>query len=169
MQANDAVKAPPTASLGSEPERFSETNVQTAGIDEPDIVKTDGKEIYFSSSRSEFMPLRMSSEPSDSSMSPSARDEGGVKAIKAFPLENMSVDSRMDKSGELLLSGNVLIVIPSQKNYWARNESKIYGYDVSDPKNPKELWDIELKESASIAGARLKWRKALSGDQDGHF
>ncbi|HDD72683.1 MAG TPA: hypothetical protein ENG00_01165, partial [Candidatus Aenigmarchaeota archaeon] len=31
------------------PERVSTTNVQVAGIDEPDIVKTDGKHIYISS------------------------------------------------------------------------------------------------------------------------
>ena len=30
------------------PERVSPTTVQVLGIDEPDIVKTDGKEIYFS-------------------------------------------------------------------------------------------------------------------------
>jgi len=29
------------------PERVSETTVQVPGIDEPDIVKSDGKEIYF--------------------------------------------------------------------------------------------------------------------------
>ena len=33
------------------PERVSETTVQVMGIDEPDIVKTDGKEIYFSSGK----------------------------------------------------------------------------------------------------------------------
>ncbi|MBU4481525.1 beta-propeller domain-containing protein, partial [Patescibacteria group bacterium] len=34
------------------PERVSETTVQVPGVDEPDIVKTDGKEIYFSPSQS---------------------------------------------------------------------------------------------------------------------
>ena len=32
------------------PERVGETTVQVKGIDEPDILKTDGKRIYFSSS-----------------------------------------------------------------------------------------------------------------------
>ena len=32
---------------GGGTERVSKTNVQVVGIDEPDIVKTDGKEIYF--------------------------------------------------------------------------------------------------------------------------
>ena len=36
-------------SLGSDvPERYSETNVQVQGIDEPDMVKTDGTNIFFS-------------------------------------------------------------------------------------------------------------------------
>ena len=40
---------------GEAPERVSETTVQVPGIDEPDIVKTDGKEIYFS--RSSFLAI----------------------------------------------------------------------------------------------------------------
>src|SRR4030042_5044824 len=43
-----APSAPATDSGAVAPDRVSETNVQVAGIDEPDIVKTDGKEIYFS-------------------------------------------------------------------------------------------------------------------------
>ena len=41
--------AAPDGKGGGAPERISETTVQVRGIDEPDIVKTDGKEIYFSS------------------------------------------------------------------------------------------------------------------------
>ena len=59
MPMDGAVGIPATISQGmegsvgmgesvSEPERVSETNVQVEGIDEPDIIKTDGNEIYFS-------------------------------------------------------------------------------------------------------------------------
>ena len=80
---------------------------------------------------------------------------GGTKAIKAYPPNDLAVDYKIDKSGDLLLAGKTLIVIPTQRYYWAKDANKIYGFDVSDPKNPKELWDIEMKEAVSIAGARL--------------
>ncbi|MDD3487075.1 MAG: beta-propeller domain-containing protein [Candidatus Moranbacteria bacterium] len=155
MQSNDASKVPQATSLAAVPERFSVTNIQVAGIDEPDIVKTDGKEIYFSSSRSELVPLRDMDQSSNSSIPSPIRDTGGTKAIKAFPLENLALDTKLDRNGDLLLIGNTLIIIPPERYYWSKDASMIYGYDVTDPKNPKEIWSIEMKESASIAAARL--------------
>jgi inhibitor of cysteine peptidase len=151
-KSNDSWGEPMSAA----PSRVSETNVQVAGIDEPDAVKTDGKEIYFSVPRPQVMPLDDTVGRSDESreLFP-LRETGGTKAIKAYPPGDMEVDYKIDKSGDLLLAGNTLIVIPSERYYFAKNANKIYGFDVSDPQNPKELWNIEMKEAVSIAGARL--------------
>ena len=57
---------------GGIPQRVSETNVQVRGIDEPDIVKTDGKEIYFSQEFSYWTDPRIMFEapmPTDASVS----------------------------------------------------------------------------------------------------
>lgn len=155
-QTGEAMKNLPAADLSIGPSRVSETNVQVSGIDEPDIVKTDGKEIYFSVARPEIMPLDDTVGRSDESkeLFP-LRETGGTKAIKAFPPDDLVVDYKINKSGDLLLAGNILIVIPSQRYYWTKDANKIYGFDVTDPKNPKELWNIEMKEAVSIAGARL--------------
>lgn len=148
----DTLGVPQTAA----PSRVSETNVQVAGIDEPDAVKTDGKEIYFSTTQPEFMPLDDTVGRADESNELSSLAmTGGTKTINAFPQESLKVASKIDKSGDLLLIEKTLIVIPSQRYYWSQNASKIYGYDVSNPENPKEIWNIELKNSTSIAGARL--------------
>lgn len=147
------------------PSRVSETNVQVAGIDEPDAVKTDGKEIYFSVSQPRFMPLEMPTpvdsgaaggvSGSVSSITPSPfRETGGTKLIEAFPPDQLKEDYKIDKSGDLLLIGKTLVVIPPERYYWSQNASKIYAYDVTDPGKPKEIWNIELKNTASIAGAR---------------
>lgn len=104
------------------PERVSETTVQVIGIDEPDIVKTDGKEIYFS------------------------RRINETKIIKAFPLKELSLEGKIDKTGNLLLKDNILIILSNQT---------IYGFDVSNPKLPKEIWKIEFKEEGYLVGARL--------------
>jgi uncharacterized secreted protein with C-terminal beta-propeller domain len=156
MQVGEAPKsALPAADLGI-PSRVSETNVQVAGIDEPDMVKTDGKEIYFSVDRPEIMPLDDTVGRGDEikSLVP-IRETGGTKAIRAYPPTDMEVDNKINKSGDLLLVGKTLIIIPSQRYYWAKDANKIYGFDVTDPKNPKELWDIEMKEAVSVVGARL--------------
>lgn len=122
-----------------EPERVSETNVQVLGIDEPDIVKTNGKQIYFSSGanyypimweRDYYMP-----EP-----------QGKVKVINAFPVENLSLLSEIEKQGDLLLEKNILVVFSGDR---------IYGYDVSDPKEPEEKWKIDLDNRNYIVSSRL--------------
>lgn len=152
-KSGDGFGAPTSVAL---PGRVSETNVQVAGIDEPDAVKTDGKEIYFSVPRPEIIPLDDTvGRPDESRELFPLQQTGGTKTINAFPPENLKVDSKIDKSGDLLISGKTLIILPSQKYYWAREANRIYGFDVSDPKSPKELWNIEMKESVSVAGARL--------------
>ncbi len=155
-KSSDALNAPQTSGLVTSPSRVSETNVQVAGIDEPDAVKTDGKEIYFSTARPEIMPMDDTrGRPDESRELVPFRQAGGTKTIKAFPPDDLAMDYKINKSGDLLLAGHTLIIIPSRRYYWAKDANKIYGFDISDPKNPKELWDIEMKEAVSVAAARL--------------
>lgn len=130
---------------GFSPERVSETNVQVAGIDEPDIVKTDGKNIYTSSQFRHFTGIP--------SLRGIAMEEIGAysykqqtKIINAFPPTDLAEKSAIDKTGNLLLENNILTIFSGQK---------IYGYDVSDPSSPQEKWSIELKDRAQFAQARL--------------
>ncbi|MFA6193783.1 MAG: beta-propeller domain-containing protein [Parcubacteria group bacterium] len=157
MKSSDAADAPQTTGIGGGPSRVSQTNVQVAGIDEPDAVKTDGKEIYFSVPKPQFVPMAMPDIAPRSGVSREmfpVQQTGGIKAIKAFPVEGLKVDGKIDKSGDLLLIEKTLIVIPTERYFRNQDVSKIYGYDVTDPKNPKEIWNIELKDSTSIAGVR---------------
>ena len=130
------------------PERYSETNVQVAGIDEPDIVKTDGINIY-ASIQSYFYPFRGSmidiSEFSPViSWPPSI--ENKTKIAKAFPVEELSLISSINKSGKMLLKDNILVIFESKE---------IIGYDVSNPKNPNKKWEINLNDRTTLTDARL--------------
>ncbi|MCS7093859.1 MAG: beta-propeller domain-containing protein [Candidatus Aenigmarchaeota archaeon] len=116
------------------PERFSPTNVQVEGIDEPDIVKTDGRKIYFSDTNLHFSRFGVYI----------TLGEKGTKIIKAFPPEGLEVRSNIDEAGNLLLYNNVLVVL---------SPGSITGYDVSNDRTPKKLWKIELKDA--IVGSRL--------------
>lgn len=134
--------AVPMAPLAAEeksigPERVSETNVQVAGIDEPDIVKTDGKEIYFSPTENYYWRWSWGFIP---------EIKGETKAIRAFPPSDMAIEAEIDKSGKLLLTENILIIFSTDR---------IYGYNVADPKNPKKEWTMEIEDRSSITDARL--------------
>ncbi len=128
-----------TAGDGSD--RVSGTNVQVIGIDEPDIVKTDGMNIFFS--REDYYYYYYESYSSDI-MPP--QTDNGIKIVSAYPAINMSVLSKIDKNGDLLLHDNTLAVFT-----W----DGIYGYDVSDPQNPVSKWEITLNYSTSVVAARL--------------
>jgi len=124
---------------GAEAERVSTTNVQVFGIDEPDVVKTDGKEIYFSPG------YEFAWRYSGASI-PERMPEGKTFSVRAFPPDTMALDGKIEKSGNLLLSKNILVIFSGQS---------IYGYDVSDPKAPAKKWKMDLENNNYIAGARL--------------
>jgi len=138
MERAVAPTAPsPAPEAAKTPERVSTTTVQVLGIDEPDIVKTDGKEIYFSPSEVYYWIERSIFPPVPS---------GKTKIVKAFPSADLGLSGEIDKTGNLLLKGNVLIIFSGDK---------IYGYDVSDPKSPVKKWTLELESNNYLVGARL--------------
>lgn len=131
---------------GITPERVSGTTVQVKGIDEPDIVKTDGKEIYYSREGERYYIEEMPMERMPKNFEKIPQKTGKTKIIKAFPPENLLVEAKIDPSGDLLLFKNVLIIF---------SEDKIYGYDVSSPQSPAKKWELKLEENNYIVGARL--------------
>ncbi len=115
--------------LSSEPERVSETNVQVQGIDEPDIIKTDGKEIYFS--RNGFRSFW-------GGLYAPYYSQSSTEVIKSFPVENMTEENSIGKSGDLLLyEGNLVIF----------SYEDITGYNVSNPLNISKTWELKLNNS----------------------
>ena len=114
---------------GGSPYRYSETNVQVKGIDEPDIVKTDGKDIFYSMSF--FSPyIRYYPER-----------EGRTLSIKAFPPENMSQNFEIKKAGNLLMYNDVLVVIGNKD---------VSAFSKSDG---KKIWDMDI--DGNVVTARL--------------
>jgi len=141
--SSQAPAVPATDGGAAAIDRVSETNVQVAGIDEPDIVKTDGKEIYFSQEYSYWRGPILFEEKM---IMPPYPSQAKTNIIKAFPVDDLASDGKIDKSGNLLLSGKNLIIFSSDK---------IYGYDVSNPKSPSQKWEISLENQNYLVGARL--------------
>jgi inhibitor of cysteine peptidase len=112
-------------------ERVSQTNVQVHGIDEPDIVKTDGEKIFLSAYR--WVPAFSGKMP------PFYKQKTVV--IKAFPLEELKKVGELNESGEMLLFENVLIILSG---------SKLSAFSTEDL---KEKYSAEL--NGSILAVRL--------------
>ena len=141
MDISEEIFAPTSellAGKGGGPERVSTTTVQVLGIDEPDIVKTDGKEIYFSSGRQYYWRPFLEIIPPQTS--------GETKIIRAFPVTNLKLEEKIKKSGELLLHEDILVIFSGDE---------ITGYDISNPNQPEQKWEIELESNNYVVGARL--------------
>jgi inhibitor of cysteine peptidase len=131
----------PTASIDTIGNNFSNTNVQVLGIDEADIVKTNGSEIFFSKDRPPYRLMPMDDNPTMDS-------KPEIKIIKANPLEESKIITSIEDNGEMLLQENVLMVFSKYKD-------EIKAYDVSNPNNPEKIWNIELKNNSEIVSSRL--------------
>ncbi len=130
-----------TASAGGAGADYSGTNNQVAGVDEADILKTDGEYVYTTTGRTLFL-------------------------IRAYPSADAAVlgtvDLDVDPSG-LFVDGDKLAVIGNyyDTDYFAevgirpRNGfTRVTIYDVSDRSSPEVLETYTLE--GSYQGARMK-------------
>ena len=142
--ANEGGAIPPGSK--AEADRVSGTNVQVIGIDEPDIVKTDGVSIFFSRSDHWFYEGVIRSSEAGEEIWPPVEDRSGISIIGAYPPLNLSVTGEIDGYGDLLLYGDTLMVFE-----W----DVIRAYDVSDPQNPASKWQIDIEDDTYTVAARL--------------
>ncbi|MFH1187685.1 MAG: beta-propeller domain-containing protein, partial [bacterium] len=115
---------------------FSTTNIQVEGVDEADIIKTDGKYIYAVSGNNLFI-------------------------IDGYPADNSKIISKIEfKSNpqDIYINGNSLVVygydnnisaseifnkLPSSRRYSPYTFFKVF--DISDKKNPKQTRDVDFE------------------------
>lgn len=144
------------------PERFSETNVQVSGIDEPDIVKTDGSSIYFSHEPdyrildAPVMPLMEKRAadteaillaPGEAVPAPGYVPTGRTDIVSAFPADTIAKIGSLGRSGEMLLFGETLVVFDLSRR-------DIAAFDISDRTDPKEKWVLRQTEGTELVAAR---------------
>lgn len=131
--------------------RYSETNAQVTGVDEADIVKTDGKNLYiseqgwYSGGIRPMMPLvdTVGFAPGYPYQPPQ------TKIVSAYPLAELGIaTSSIPETGEMFYekTARVLVILATPK---------VVAYDVSDPKHPVRKWSMELASNTSIASSRM--------------
>lgn len=147
--------------------RVSGTNVRTEGIDEPDVVKTDGGHIYFSREASYFyrgiseptpMPMLDVVDSDDATVSSGTATDvapARTNSLEATDFFSVASDGTVspvggiDRSGEMLLFDDMLVSFSSDGR-------RILGYDVSDRNAPEEAWAIRLDDGSALIEARKR-------------
>lgn len=131
---------------GSQQTDYSTTNIQVQGVDEADVVKTDGKYIY-------------------------QVNNDRIIVAKAYPADEMNIVGIVDFSDknftprEIYLHGDVLVAIGNSyemmngktikdsqvenkmyiRPYWRKNSVKAIVYDINDKANIKQLREVEIE------------------------
>lgn len=138
-------------------QRVSETNVQVAGVDEPDIVKTDGENIFFSESSIYYGGIRPLPLPFvgggtgvESLTAPYPYQNPNTKVIKAFPPASLMVKSDINASGDLLLVKDKKILV-----IFSNQTQEIIGYDTANPAAPSKKWTAKLEGNSLPVTSRL--------------
>lgn len=111
---------------------FSKTNIQVEGIDEADVVKTDGKYIYFIDSANEAVSI----------FSVDGENVEEISKIKTGKVENGYLR-------EIYLNNNRLIIIRDSYN----NKTITFVYDVTDKENPKK--EYTHSQSGNYVSSRM--------------
>ncbi len=145
---DDAAQATPQATQtpapsADEPDRVGTTNVQVAGLDEPDIVKTDGTHFYYAPDRAVAHPRPADRRTEEATMPPERRPQTHV--IDAGDPADPRAVAAIDADGRLLQTGDRLLVL---------GDDRLTGYDVSDPSNPEQVWTRSLDDPIVTARER---------------
>ena len=141
-EADTVASAPPTQNIRGESEKavgsdeeFSTTNVQVEGVDEADIVKTDGEYLYVVRGTHALI-------------------------VRAKPANNMEVIAKISYAGEsirpseLYIEEDRMVVIGSRHNAKLNNnQTCMMVYDISDRANPV------LQRTVEVDGSYLSSRR----------
>jgi len=144
MAGNDDETAAAEAADGdgsSAPSRIAGTNVQVGGLDEPDIVKTDGRHFYYAP-----QPRNIVAEPEP--VDGDDREQPTRPTTRVIDTSDPAAPEAVgdiDATGTLLQTGDRLIVF---------ERDRIAGYDVSDAAASTEVWSHPLDGSLVTARER---------------
>jgi len=142
---SDTVAQAPATATGSAD--YSETNVQVKGVDEADIVKTDGNYIYYIAGNQ---------------LNIIKPDGASTQLISSTPLS--SDDSWWGYNSEMFLLGDRLMVITQSYNtVWVNDangnnqvntdQTNAIIYDITNPAKPAQV--VSLGQSGSYVSSRM--------------
>ncbi len=143
---SDVLKEGAISDLSATKERVSSTNIQISGIDEPDIVKTDGKNIFFSSQSNQiYRGIPAPLEENDISYPPKFL-QPKTKIISAIPPQAISLTSEIEKFGDLIIKDDTLVIFENDK---------LTAYNITNASSPEKIWHYNFDENFFYKTARV--------------
>ena len=134
--AADSAGAPSAVPTAAKAEQYSQTNVQVEGVDEADIIKTDGKYIYTVSGNT-------------------------VSIIDAYPAENAKIIAELDFKSTprnifvnedklvVFVDGNQEVMRIWEGDFMPRpyytQLAQVFVYDISDKENPEKVQNYSVE------------------------
>lgn len=129
--------------------RTSGTNVQVFGIDEPDIVKTDDSSIFYSKEEQYRYFDENNTPPGVEIQDRLFTSE--IVSISALPPSAMKKQGSIPTSGEMLISGKMLVVFTTN----TKGSLQLEGYSIVNPASPKKIWELPFSNKSQKIAARL--------------
>ena len=123
-------------------ERVSETNVQVVGVDEPDIVKTNGNIIAVADGRSIYIV-----NPRARKVSAKLELDNAVLGIMLFKNKLIAFTQNPVTVPPVIIEGGFRVVVPT-----GSTNTSVYIVDIADPSNPRIL--LNLTVTGSFLDAR---------------
>ena len=141
-----------TTESGSAPPEHSTTNVQEAGVDEPDIVKTDGKRIVaVAQARVHLVAVN-----------------GGAMSLRSTLPDTMVRNVFL--AGDRVLVFSSQTVQPSEPgSSWAGQQAELSMYDISNLSNPQRLASLTIDGDvldARLVGSQVRVATVSAPDVD---
>ncbi|ABN69130.1 Secreted protein [Staphylothermus marinus F1] len=128
--------------------RYSSTNVQVMGIDEPDIVKTNGKIIAIARGNTVYIVDALRNIYAGKIVLNSTINSIYLSGNNLIVLTTMNREFNILKK---IVSENTTFTITFQAPRWI---SEIYVFSISDPKQPVRQYNISI--TGTIVSSRLK-------------
>lgn len=118
---------------------YSQTNIQVEGVDEPDIVKSDGEYVYVISKKDLFI---IKAYPTDQ-----------AEIVSKIQFKSRPSDIFINEDKIAVFGGNPMILETAlYKSFRRQNEYTFFKvFDIADKKNPKLVRELDLEGSYSDA------------------
>lgn len=129
----------------------TQTNVQVLGIDEPDSVKLADGASYYAPPRNTYRappitPLPGPEPTVDRSTIEPVEIDDVTKVIDTDNTSQPEIVDNIDHRGQLLRNDDKLVIF---------DNSRITGYDISEPKDPDMIWQKNVSDNTRIETARM--------------
>ncbi len=147
---------------------FSATNIQEAGVDEADVIKTDGKYLYIAPEYAGYDYWLMGGIAADTSLPPGetaeresavrimeiAENPPSAKEVGKISLGDKNVDGLYLLTDRGENKADLLVTVSGNKNdiwgcwfapwSWTEGKTEVMLYNVSNPASPQKITGLEL-------------------------